>query len=97
MSAEHINDTKGGDHDIESQLGGGLSRQMSVRPSRAHPTRRFSEHVSSQVQLTAEQFERLYLQPGGTAAKGDAAKRYGNPSVAPHPAILYRNTDVVDV
>lgn len=61
MSAEHINDTKGGDHDIESQLGGGLSRQMSV-------------------QLTAEQFERLYLQPGGTAAKGDAAKRYGNPT-----------------
>jgi hypothetical protein len=56
-----------------------------------------SEHVSSQVQLTAEQFERLYLQPGGTAAKGDAAKRYGNPWVAPHPAILYRNTDVVDV
>ncbi|SCZ94439.1 BZ3500_MvSof-1268-A1-R1_Chr12-2g03900 [Microbotryum saponariae] len=26
------------------------------------------------VQLTAEQFERLYLQPGGVAAKGDLAK-----------------------
>lgn len=26
------------------------------------------------VQLTAEQFERLYLQPGGAKAKGDLAK-----------------------
>jgi len=33
------------------------------------------------VQLTHEQFERLYLQPGGVAAKGDAAKRYGNPTL----------------
>lgn len=32
------------------------------------------------VSLTAEQFERLYLQPGGTAAKGDLAKRFGNPT-----------------
>ncbi|SCV73137.1 BQ2448_7062 [Microbotryum intermedium] len=32
------------------------------------------------VQLTAEQFERLYLQPGGVAAKGDLAKRFANPT-----------------
>lgn len=32
------------------------------------------------VQLTSEQFERLYLQPGGQAAKGDLAKRFGNPT-----------------
>ncbi|GAA5961550.1 hypothetical protein JCM8115_006715 [Rhodotorula mucilaginosa] len=32
------------------------------------------------VQLTAEQFERLYLQPGGAKAKGDLAKRFGNPT-----------------
>ncbi|BGP55579.1 hypothetical protein JCM8202_004647 [Rhodotorula sphaerocarpa] len=32
------------------------------------------------VQLTAEQFERLYLQPGGVKAKGDLAKRFGNPT-----------------
>ncbi|GAA6005213.1 acetate uptake transporter family protein [Rhodotorula paludigena] len=32
------------------------------------------------VQLTSEQFERLYLQPGGTKAKGDLAKRFGNPT-----------------
>lgn len=32
------------------------------------------------VQLTAEQFERLYLQPGGQQAKGDLAKRLGNPT-----------------
>ncbi|KAM0745721.1 hypothetical protein T439DRAFT_330454 [Meredithblackwellia eburnea MCA 4105] len=32
------------------------------------------------VQLTPEQFERLYLQPGGQAAKGDLAKRFGNPT-----------------
>ncbi|KDE03275.1 hypothetical protein MVLG_06232 [Microbotryum lychnidis-dioicae p1A1 Lamole] len=32
------------------------------------------------IQLTAEQFERLYLQPGGVAAKGDLAKRFANPT-----------------
>jgi len=32
------------------------------------------------VQLTPEQFEQLYLQPGGTAAKGDLAKRFANPT-----------------
>ncbi|POY72914.1 hypothetical protein BMF94_4075 [Rhodotorula taiwanensis] len=32
------------------------------------------------VQLSAEQFERLYLQPGGAKAKGDLAKRFGNPT-----------------
>ncbi|BGP27573.1 hypothetical protein JCM10295v2_006545 [Rhodotorula toruloides] len=32
------------------------------------------------VQLTAEQFERLYLQPGGQKAKGDLAKRFANPT-----------------
>ncbi|GAA5989817.1 hypothetical protein JCM10908_002332 [Rhodotorula pacifica] len=32
------------------------------------------------VQLSPEQFERLYLQPGGTKAKGDLAKRFGNPT-----------------
>lgn len=32
------------------------------------------------VQLSAEQFERLYLQPGGQSAKGDLAKRVGNPT-----------------
>ncbi|KAL8280391.1 hypothetical protein RQP46_007308 [Phenoliferia psychrophenolica] len=32
------------------------------------------------VQLTPEQFERLYLQPGGEAAKGGLAKRVGNPT-----------------
>ncbi|KAI5475615.1 hypothetical protein MNV49_001125 [Pseudohyphozyma bogoriensis] len=32
------------------------------------------------VQLTAEQFERLYLQPGGQASKGDLAKRFANPT-----------------
>jgi len=32
------------------------------------------------VQLTNEQFERLYLQPGGEKAKGDLSKRLGNPT-----------------
>jgi len=32
------------------------------------------------VQLTNEQFERLYLQPGGQASKGDLSKRLGNPT-----------------
>ncbi|GAA5923280.1 hypothetical protein JCM3775_007491 [Rhodotorula graminis] len=32
------------------------------------------------VQLSAEQFERLYLQPGGAKAKGDLAKRFANPT-----------------
>jgi len=32
------------------------------------------------IQLTSEQFEKLYLQPGGQAAKGDLAKRLGNPT-----------------
>ncbi|GAA5975629.1 hypothetical protein JCM10908_005224 [Rhodotorula pacifica] len=32
------------------------------------------------VQLSAEQFERLYLQPGGAKAKGDLSKRFGNPT-----------------
>ncbi|GAA6011520.1 hypothetical protein JCM10207_002647 [Rhodosporidiobolus poonsookiae] len=32
------------------------------------------------VQLTPEQFERLYLQPGGAKAKGDLSKRLGNPT-----------------
>ncbi|BGP19957.1 hypothetical protein JCM10213_006734 [Rhodosporidiobolus nylandii] len=32
------------------------------------------------VQLSPEQFERLYLQPGGAKAKGDLSKRFGNPT-----------------
>ncbi|GAA5907718.1 hypothetical protein JCM6882_008955 [Rhodosporidiobolus microsporus] len=32
------------------------------------------------VQLSPEQFERLYLQPGGAQAKGDLTKRFGNPT-----------------
>ncbi|GAA5869015.1 hypothetical protein JCM1840_000443 [Sporobolomyces johnsonii] len=32
------------------------------------------------VQLTPEQFERLYLQPGGTQARGDLSKRFANPT-----------------
>ncbi|GAA5838991.1 hypothetical protein JCM11251_007847 [Rhodosporidiobolus azoricus] len=32
------------------------------------------------VQLTPEQFERLYLQPGGAKAKGDLTKRFANPT-----------------
>ncbi|GAA5921689.1 hypothetical protein JCM1841_007090 [Sporobolomyces salmonicolor] len=35
---------------------------------------------SISVQLTAEQFERLYLQPGGQKAKGDLSKRFANPT-----------------
>jgi len=31
-------------------------------------------------QLTPEQFEKLYLQPGDRAAKGDLTKRLGNPT-----------------
>jgi len=34
------------------------------------------------IQLTKEQFEQLYLQPGGIAAKGDLTKRFGNPTGA---------------
>ncbi|KAK4704139.1 uncharacterized protein P7C70_g2075, partial [Phenoliferia sp. Uapishka_3] len=51
-------------HDLESQHG----------TSGAALARQVS------VQLTAEQFERLYLQPGGQAAKGDLAKRFANPT-----------------
>ena len=36
---------------------------------------------SEQVQLSHEQFERLYLQSGGVAAKGDLTKRFANPYV----------------
>ncbi|GAA6040484.1 hypothetical protein JCM8097_004572 [Rhodosporidiobolus ruineniae] len=32
------------------------------------------------VQLSPEQFERLYLQPGGAVAKGDLSKRFANPT-----------------
>ncbi|GAA5858630.1 hypothetical protein JCM8547_001398 [Rhodosporidiobolus lusitaniae] len=32
------------------------------------------------VQLTPEQFERSFLQPGGAPAKGDLTKRFGNPT-----------------
>jgi len=32
------------------------------------------------IQLTNEQFERLYLTPGGQSSKGDLAKRLGNPT-----------------
>ncbi|ORY72921.1 GPR1/FUN34/yaaH family-domain-containing protein [Leucosporidium creatinivorum] len=32
------------------------------------------------VQLTNEQYERLFLNPGGQKSKGDAAKRFGNPT-----------------
>jgi len=32
------------------------------------------------VQLSPEQFERLYLQPGGVGGKGDLTKRLGNPT-----------------
>lgn len=32
------------------------------------------------VTLTPEQFEQLYLQPGGVGGKGDLSKRFGNPT-----------------
>lgn len=32
------------------------------------------------IQLTQEQFERLYLEPGGRKSKGDLAKRFANPT-----------------
>jgi len=32
------------------------------------------------VQLTQEQFERLYLEPGGRKSKGDLSKRFANPT-----------------
>jgi len=32
------------------------------------------------IQLTPEQFEKLYLQPGGVGAKGDLSQRLGNPT-----------------
>merc|ERR1712093_331468 len=32
------------------------------------------------VTLTPEQFEQLYLQPGGVGGKGDLTKRFGNPT-----------------
>ncbi|GAA5903009.1 uncharacterized protein JCM6883_002664 [Sporobolomyces salmoneus] len=32
------------------------------------------------IQLTQEQFERLYLEPGGRKSKGDLSKRFANPT-----------------
>ncbi|GAA5838226.1 hypothetical protein JCM3766R1_001866 [Sporobolomyces carnicolor] len=32
------------------------------------------------IQLTQEQFERLYLEPGGRKSKGDLQKRFANPT-----------------
>ncbi|GAA6062800.1 hypothetical protein JCM10212_006161 [Sporobolomyces blumeae] len=32
------------------------------------------------IQLTQEQFERLYLEPGGRKSKGDLPKRFANPT-----------------
>lgn len=84
---EHFQDLEAGQG---MQGGASLARSMSVSPShalaastpRTSLTARFPPH---QVQLTPEQFERLYLQPGGVAAKGDLAKRVGNPCVdSPH-------------
>lgn len=44
------------------------------------------------VQLTAEQFERLYLQPGGAKAKGDLAKvrSLTNPTTVYLPEVSVR-------
>lgn len=46
------------------------------------------------VQLTNDQFERLYLQPGGTAAKGDLSKRLGNPTALGISCFLLNLTPV---
>lgn len=71
--------------DLEAQSGhqggAGLSRQISARPLFPPPATSYLNSPPLQVQLTSEQFERLYLQPGGQAAKGDLAKRFGNPCV----------------
>jgi len=36
--------------------------------------------LARNITLSHEQFERLYLQPGGAKSKGDAAARFGNPT-----------------
>jgi succinate-acetate transporter protein len=52
-------------HDLEAAIGGTGGSPLSRQIS---------------VTLTHEQFERLYLQPGGERSKGDAAQRLGNPT-----------------
>lgn len=59
MSADHLTSPKAETYDVEA--GSNLSRQMSVRELE---TRIARPADPPQVSLTAEQFERLYLQPG---------------------------------
>jgi len=37
-------------------------------------------HYRPPIQLTPEQYEQLFLQPGGRAPAGDLSKRFGNPT-----------------
>lgn len=65
-AAPHSEKAPQGAYDLESAMGAGLTRQISVR---LFPSSSESVHgltiLILQVQLTHEQFERLYLQPGG--------------------------------
>lgn len=45
-----------------------------------HHTNTIPLRASFQYSLSQEQFEKLYLQPGGRQALGDLSKRFGNPT-----------------
>lgn len=68
---EHNNYDRNNTHDLES----GLHPHQGANMTGGAPLGR---QIS--VQLTNEQYERLFLQTGGTGGKGDLAKRFGNPT-----------------
>lgn len=76
---------------LTNQGGSPIGRQISVTLSKLggpdcyDMMAGFARHIRTELRgllaaLAPEQFEQLYLQPGGVGGKGDLSKRFANPT-----------------